>query len=268
MDFFTGILEQAAVAGLSQVAMSINKFIRRDDKNFLALTVLGPRATGLRMRLSVTTNYENVLRWGAAAYQHCALVSLSYDEFKFPTQVIPEDFLRAVRFLKAEIPLVNVNVLLTKRIMQELKTGSLRKLLDYADSLYLLMPKGHPADFSHREFAEFLGWLLPLLDDYSLFQRVSLDNCLRPFIPVLAPVYPHCERGHQIVAVGPGGELAYSVYDTPFAVLNHPTEFIEVFEQMFAATPESGRSTKAEWLCEGKTACPWIEFNDVARVAE
>jgi hypothetical protein len=261
IDFFRAILHLASSAGFEEVAMSVNKFSNQADKNCLFLEELSSLAAQLGLSFSVTTNHENVTRFGGEIFRHCRLVSLSYDEFKFEDQSRLIDLLRAADILKDQGLTVNVNVLLSKRLIEEFGNGLLDLLLARADSVYLLLPKGYRADFSSDEFLQFVDWLFPLLTHFEIFSRVSLDNCIKPFLHPFSTVYTHCERGHDVVAVGPGGELAYSVFDDPYAVLQAPGDLPAVVGEMFSRHESLQTSDERDsQICARRGSCPFIRL--------
>lgn len=261
LDFFRAILHVASLTGFEEVAMSVNRFSFQADKNLGFLRELSGLAAQLDLRFSVTTNYENLTDFGGGMFRDCWLVSLSYDQFKFEDQSRLVDLLSAADALKDHGPKVNLNVLLSKRLIEEFRNGLLGALLEHADSVYLLLPKGYPSDFSRDEFLQFVNWLSPVLTDFELFSRVSLDNCIKPFLRPFSAAYPHCERGHHVVAVGPRGEVGYSVFDDPYAVLRTPEDFTAVVREMFSGQGDWERPAERDaQLCEKLGFCPFIRF--------
>ena len=263
IGFFCGLLEQAASLGLEHVAVSINRFLKPSDPNGWYLRELSRVAVGLGLDFSTTTNYENIEQFGVAPYRNCRMVSLSYDEFKFADPSRLPSLLGAIDELKESGAAVNVNLMLSFRTIRELRDGLLGLTLQHADSAYLFMPKNYEADFTRAEFLEFLHWLLHVMQDYSVFRRVFLDNCVKPFFPPFSTLYPFCERGHHIVAVGPGGEVSYTVYDQPYAVIREARDFARVFREMFGdRRPDCGQASYNPLLCRKAGSCPFIRFRE------
>ncbi|MBN1479672.1 hypothetical protein JXA70_05330 [candidate division KSB1 bacterium] len=211
--------------------MSVNRFFEVVDINYLYLAELSQLAMDLNQRFTVTTNYENIQQFGGEIYKNCQLVSLSFDEFKINNLKFAP-FVEAVCSLKKYVKQVNLNILLTKRLIAELKNGLLEKLLRHADSCYLLLPKCYPTDFSRQDFYDFLKWFLLFIQNFTIFSKVHLDKCIRPYIFPFSEVYSNCQDCFQSVTIGPGGEIGYCTYEFPYAVLEKPVNFLKILRQM------------------------------------
>lgn len=247
-SFFLDLLDCAAEQGLKEVAMAVNSVTaREDDRNIEFLSVLGRSVKQNGMRFSVTTNFENVLNLGEEIFSTCDLVSLSYNEFLF--QTCPSDFFESVHRLKAYGVKTNLNVLLTERLMEKLAQGLLEEMLRHSDTVYLILPKLIPLDFTVDRFLGFLAEIEPFFMNFETFTRVHLDNCVKPSIYPFSEIVPYSECGTSLISINPYGEVSFCAFEEPFLRLNEAVELKRAINEYYIHCPQRKRNR-----------CPFIWF--------
>lgn len=251
LAFFAALIDSAANSGIKEAAISVNRVTGKLHYiNIGFLELLSQKAKRTDLKLSVTTNYENIIDFGARLFSHCHLVSLSYDEYKIGNCECPRDLKKAIALLKKHVETVNINFLLTKALMERLASGLIEEILAYSDTAYLIIPKLAPLDVTISDLLDFLNQLTPFFDNFETFKRVYLDNCLKPIVYPFSEIHPYCERGVNIVSVNSYGEVSFCEFDEPFAKLQDAEDFEGVVRKHYQMHPQ-----------EKTFACPYIQFH-------
>lgn len=251
LPFFTALIDSATNIGIEEAAISVNRVTGKlHYMNIEFLELLSQKAKRADLKFSATTNYENIIDFGAKLFSHCHLVSLSYDEYKLGSCECPRDFRKAIVLLKKHVKIVNINFLLTKALMKGLANGLIEEILGYSDTAYLIIPKLAPSGVTISELLDFLNQLTPFFENFETFKRVYLDNCLKPIVHPFSEIYPYCERGVNIVSVNSYGEVSFCDFDEPFARLQDATDFEGVVRKYYQMHPQ-----------EKTSICPYIRFN-------
>lgn len=249
--FFTSIIDCLPKLGIREIAMSVNYINKENanDKNLVALIMLSKLAKKNKLRFSITTNHENVNNFDDKIFQYCDLVSLSFDEYKVNINNNSiKSFLNAIKKLKSYIKIVNVNLLLTKQVI-DMQIELIKKVLYYADSIYLIVPKLIQLDFKKEQLIGFLFKVRSQFMNFETFVKINIDNCIKPSIYPFSALVPYCERGRNLISMNPFGGLSYCTFDTPFIEVNNDIEFIKVVNDCYKKHPQG--FTKR---------CPFIKF--------
>jgi hypothetical protein len=249
-EFFADLVRHAReVDGLREVALSVNIDPEGSRRNRQALDLITRAVTNTGLRLSVTTNYENVKAWGAAAFSTCHLVSLSVDEYKFPRLKLPEDFFDQVTNLQAEGCVVSLNVLLSKHMLEHLTLPRLRGWLSSADQVFLLIPKHYDLDFSRAELHAFFDGISAIWEEPDRFFHLQVDSCIRPQVFPWNQLAPTCGWASNLVHILPDGGMALCTMDDPLLKLERPDEIAGAVRRFYVEHQQAGRS-----------CCPYMAF--------
>jgi hypothetical protein len=237
------------VDGIREVSVSVNMDPEGTHRNRQALDLITRATADTGLRLSVTTNYENVKAWGAAAFSACHLVSLSVDEYKFPRVELPADFFEQVTKLQTEGCVVNLNVLLSKHLLEHLTLTRLREWLGAADQVYLLIPKHYDLDFSRQELHGFFDRVSAIWEEPDRFFHLQVDSCIKPQVFPWNQLAPTCGWGSNLVHVLPDGGMALCTMDEPLLRLERADQIGGAVQRFYVEHQQAGRS-----------CCPYIAF--------
>jgi hypothetical protein len=171
------------------------------------------------------------------------------DEYKFPTLELPEDFFEQVTQLQAEGCAVNLNTLLSRRLLEHLTLDRLSTWLDAVDQVYLLIAKHHRLDFSRQELLDFFAGIAPIWEEPDQFFHLQVDNCIKPAVFPWNQLAPTCEWGTNLVNVLPDGGLSLCAMDPPLVHLKQPSDLGGAVKEHYVDRHRHGRST-----------CPFVQF--------
>ena len=128
IEFFQDVVRDAqACESIREVALSINVDSEGSTSNRDALRKISSVVRDTGMRMGVTTDYENVRKWGAAEFAACQSVTFSVDEHKFPSLRLPVEVLEQITQLQSEGCRVNLNLLLSKAMLESLTVPRLKR---------------------------------------------------------------------------------------------------------------------------------------------
>lgn len=250
LSFFAAIVREASLSqSLREVAIAVNIDPRGMTRNRDALRIISEAARESGINLSATTNYENVKDWGAAAFSGCHFVSLSIDEYKFPSMSPPSDFFEVVTQLQAEGVVVNLNVMLSKPMLEHLTLARLRRWLGSADQVYLIVPKHYTLDFSREDLLAFFARLSPIWEDPDRFFHLQVDNCIKPEVFPWNQLTPSCEWAENLVNILPDGGLTLCAMDVPQVRLTTSGDLLGTIDRYYIERRHTSRSR-----------CPFIDF--------
>lgn len=230
--FFMKVLESAKKAGIQEVAIPINyvnpatrsKFI---DKNKLYFHMVGKFCADNSLRFSATANHDFFKYYNDLQFYGLDLVSISMNDFVTATDSRINEALEVMKNLKTKIKTVNCNILLSARMVRLLKDGLADKILNAADSMYLLASK--PLKISTREYFK---WYMELNDSGFLVDtpKIIIDSCIKYELGLTGGI---CDR-HKMIYLNPYGEIKMCSFDSRnLAVLNNAEDFEEIFMKYF-----------------------------------
>jgi len=252
LSYFAAIVKEAVQSeSIREVALAVNIDPPGVTKNRDVLNTVSEAVRNTQISLTVTTNYENLKAWGAAAFTDCHLVSVSIDEYKFPSLELPGDFFDQITKLQSEGVVANLNVLLSKRLLKYLTLGRLRRWLGIADQVYLVVPKHYPLDFTRNDLLKLFDRIAPVWENPDRFFRLQIDNCIRPEVFPWNQLTPNCEWGENLVNILPDGGLTLCPMDKPQVHLESSNEFLPAINRYYIAERRKTRSR-----------CPFIDFQD------
>ena len=250
LSFFTGLVREAAQSdSIREVALAVNIDPPDSTRNRDTLRGISEAIQKTDLKLSVTTNYENVRDWGSDAFAASHHVALSVDEYKFPSLRLPPDFFAVVTRLQAEGTAASLTVLLSRRILDHLTLPRLRRWLGIADQVNLIVPKHHKLDFSRAELMTFFAQIAPIWEEPDRFFHLMLDNCIKPEVFPWNQLAPTCDWAENLVNVLPDGGLALCAMEEPQTHLNGADALLPSVHRYYSEQRQDGRSH-----------CPFITF--------
>jgi len=142
--FFAELLRVAKRVGMKELAVPMN-FMKETgigkDKNYEYYLLFKKICKEEGLEFTMTCNFDFFTSYPNLDLNDVSLVSVSMNDFVTGTPAKQEECLKIMRDLKKHIPIVNCNVLLTDHMVKQLKNGLADKILDSADSIYLLVSK-------------------------------------------------------------------------------------------------------------------------------
>lgn len=213
--FFYELIKEAKNIGIEEVAVAINnvkdKYGKGSNYDFNYLN-LKKRTKDLGMRFTVTTNYEFFVspdfeskysrKWKCDV-SGLDLASISINEYVTPTFDRKEEALQVMKKLKENgVQRVNANILLSEKFVEELLSGLMEKILQTADTVYLLLNK---PTFMNQEQA---SQMILKLEKYMTDERVILDSCFRFANDLTGGI---CDKDNTVY-INPYGEMGFCPY--------------------------------------------------------
>lgn len=250
IEFFQDVVRDAqACDSIREVVLSINVDSEDSTSNRDALRKISSVVRDTGMRMGVTTDYENVRKWGAAEFAACQSVTFTVDEHRFPSLRLPTEVLEQITQLQSEGCRVNLNLLLSKAMLESLMVPRLKRWLGIADQIYLLIPKHVRLDFTRADMLAFFDRISPIWESAEKFFHLHVDSCIKPEMFPWNLLTTGCEEAANLVNVLPDGGLAQCALDDPFVRLASADEFSAAVSKFYIDEPDSARPT-----------CPEIEF--------
>lgn len=231
-QFFMDILAFAKKVGIKEVAIPINYANQSTrtkslDKNRLYFEMVGKFCKENSLRFTATANHDFFRYYSDLTLNGLDLISISVNDFVTGSDVRIEEAIEVMKELKSKVGTVNCNILLSERMVRLLKEGLSQRILEVADSMYLLASK--PLQTSNRTY---YGWYNELNDAGILVDspKIIVDSCMRYALGLTGGV---CDR-MKMIYLNPYGEIKMCSFDKRnLAVLQKPEDFEYAYEKYF-----------------------------------
>jgi len=208
-EFFADLLRVAKRVGMKELAVPMN-FSKETgagkDKNYDYFLLFKEVCKQEGLEFTTTCNFDFFKSYPNLDRTGISLVSVSLNDFVTGTKAKQEECMAMMRDLKKTIPIVNCNVLLTDHMVKLLKEGLAEKILDSADSIYLLTSK--PLTVPLQKAGEWFSQLADVLPIDS--DRVLMDTCIKYSFGLTNGT---CDK-HLMIYVNPYGEIKRCSFDS------------------------------------------------------
>lgn len=217
-QFFVDLIHIAAKLGMKEIAIPANyKYLEPDpkkpehwdlDANLVYYFILKEETKKAGLEFTCTVNYDFIMNYidkQAGLLDDVALMSVSINDYSTSTPEKKKEALDMLTKIKAKVPKVNCNLLVSPNMVKLLKAGLMKDILDRVDSVYLLVQKPLvvPMD-TIKEWLTGLEEFFDMIDD-----KVILDSCLKSAFGLTDGI---CSK-HQLIYVNPYGEVKHCSYD-------------------------------------------------------
>jgi len=248
--FFMELLRYVKSSGIQEISIPINyvnynknssstsldNFDEKDwdncDKNLHYFKWIAGFCSRESLRFTATSNYDFFEQYEDLDVGPLDLVSISVNDFVTGNEDRISKAINVMKALKSKVRIVNCNILLSERMVSLLKHGLAKKILETADSLYLLASK--PIQIS---IAKYYEWCTELNEAGVMVdsQRIILDSCIKYSAGLTGGL---CDR-HKMIYVSPYGEIKMCSFDKKnMAEITNPSDFKDIFEKYFPMTKQ------------------------------
>lgn len=234
-SFFVELVKVAKSIGIKEIAIPANfKKVKNNplkpadyelDKNIFYYTLLKNAAKEHGLEFTCTANYDFITNYIETIHgllDDVSLMSISINDFSTGASNKKQEALNILSKIKSKVPIVNCNIMISPNMVQLLKNGLMKEILERVDTVYLLIQK--PMVVSMDTVKEWLSGLEEFFE--MLDGRIILDSCLKSAFGLTDGV---CSR-HQLIYVNPYGEIKNCSYDgNSLFALKQPQDLIELY---------------------------------------
>ena len=219
-QFFIDLIHTATRIGIKEIAVPANyQYLEPDpkkpshwdlDANFFYYGVLKEQTKKAGLEFTCTANYDFLTNYmdvmpSPTLLDDVSLMSVSINDYSTSTPEKKKEALNMLYRIKAKVPTVNCNIMISPNMIKLLKEGLMMELLSRIDTVYLLVQKPMIVPMDRvKGWLEGLDGLLDMVDD-----RILLDSCLKSAFGLTDGI---CSR-HQLIYVNPYGEVKHCSYD-------------------------------------------------------
>jgi hypothetical protein len=205
-EFFLGLVGVAKRLGMKDVAIPVN-YVKdlSTDKNTFYYKEIKAECIKQGLDFSLTCNYDFVKNH-KGDFDNISLMSVSVNDFVTPTDETKQEAIEVMRQMKSVVGEVNCNILLSENMVKQLNNGLAEKILEVANTIYLLSSK--PLFIPHQKVYQLIGKLKPELMAM-IEDRILIDTCIKMEMGLTGGI---CSK-HDFIYVNPYGEIKMCSYD-------------------------------------------------------